>query len=150
MILPPRRCEFLDCGPASASTVALVIVALSSTGCPGSRCEQDADCAGEVCTRTGECLAADFVREVQVRWTLRGAAPSAMTCAAFEPLGIEFRSTVEDKLTFSPLACAAGLFTVDKLPRRMTTALIFDSRPRRGFGGSASIPLSGQVTIDVQ
>lgn len=82
---------------------------------------------------------------VQVRWTVRGEAASAATCGPVEPLGIHFQSTADDVLTFEPLVCTAGLFTIDKLPTRMKQVRITGSA-----SAAAGIPLSGQVQVDLR
>jgi hypothetical protein len=126
------------------SLVGAVVLA----GCPGQKaCEQDSECGGEVCARTGECLPQRLVHPVQVRWTIRGAAASAQTCAPVEPLEIRFFASGEDGLRFTPLACSSGLFTVDKLPTRIDQVRI--DGPLLS-GARAGIPLDGQVMLDVR
>lgn len=106
----------------------------------------DSECGGgEVCARTHECLREAQVWRVQVRWTVRGEVANAATCGPVEPLGIHFESTRDDVLTFEPLVCTAGLFTVDKLPTRMKQVRISGSA-----SAAAGIPLSGQVQIDLR
>jgi hypothetical protein len=124
---------------------ALLLV--GGAGCPGDKaCEVDADCGGDVCARSHECLPASQVRRVQVRWTIRGAAASVATCEAVEPLTIQFLATREDSLKYEPLACSAGLFTIDKMPSRMITVDI--SGPR--VAGRTGIPADGQVELDLR
>lgn len=121
---------------------------LGATGCPGedSSCEVDADCSGEhVCARSHECLLPSQVRRVQVRWTIRGAEASEATCAPVDPLTIQFAATREDNLKYEPLACAAGLFTIDKMPSRMTTVSITGR-----VSASSGIPADGQVQMDLR
>lgn len=131
-------------------SVALMALVLGGvTGCPGDKaCELDSECDGngEVCARTHECLQESQVRRVQVRWTVRGEAASAATCTPIEPLGIQFLSTPKDVLKFEPLVCTAGLFTIDKMPSRMTEVKITGARA----SGASGIPLSGQVQMDLR
>lgn len=130
------------------AAVALAGAALvGASGCPGdSSCEVDADCSGErVCARSHECLLLAQVRRVQVRWTVGGAAASEATCAPVEPLAIEFAATREDVLKYEPLACAAGLFTIDKMPSRLTTV-----RVTGAVSAASGIPSDGQVQLDLR
>nr|MBA3541668.1 hypothetical protein [Deltaproteobacteria bacterium] len=53
-------------------------------------CHADADCAGDVCARTGECLPASLVQAVRVTWTISGAPANLTSCAAVGDLAIEF------------------------------------------------------------
>ena len=124
---------------------ALLLV--GGTGCPGDKaCEVDADCGSEVCARSHECLPPSQVRRVQVRWTIQGAAATAATCEPVDPLTIQFLATPKDSLKYEPLACSAGLFTIDKMPSRMITVDI--SGPR--VGGRTGIPTDGQVELDLR
>jgi hypothetical protein len=124
-----------------------VLLLMGSAGCPGDKaCEVDDDCGGDVCARSHECLPASQVRRVQVRWTIRGAEASAATCEAVEPLTIQFVATREDSLKYEPLACAAGLFTIDKMPSRMRTVEIDGPRASAASG----IPADGQVLMDLR
>jgi hypothetical protein len=124
------------------------MVLLGASGCPGStECSLDNECrSGEVCARSSECLPTGQVWEVQVRWTIAGAAPSATTCAPIEPVGIQFQGGRDDELKYSPIACASGLFTVDKLPIRMNKVQLNGVRA----DGIATIPATGNVTIDLR
>jgi hypothetical protein len=124
---------------------ALLLV--GGTGCPGDKaCEVDTDCGGEVCARSHECLPASQVRRVQVRWTIRGAAATAATCEMVDPLTIQFVATREDLLKYEPLACSAGLFTIDKMPSRMIAVEIDGPR----VSARAGIPVDGQVEMDLR
>lgn len=125
----------------------MVLVLGGVAGCPGDKaCEVDSECGGEVCARTHECLPESQVRRVQVRWTVRGEVASAATCTPIEPLGIQFLSTPNDVLKFEPLVCTAGLFTIDKMPSRLTEVRITGDRA----SGASGIPLSGQVQMDLR
>jgi len=123
------------------------LLLVGGTGCPGDKaCEVDADCGSEICARSQECLPPSQVRRVQVRWTIRGAAATAATCEPVDPLTIQFMATPEDSLKYEPLACSAGLFTIDKMPSRMITVDI--SGPL--VGGRTGIPTDGQVELDLR
>ncbi|MEZ4358968.1 MAG: hypothetical protein R3B48_02230 [Kofleriaceae bacterium] len=122
-------------------------LAVLLAGCPADNtCEVDADCGGEVCARSKECLPASLVHRVEVRWTIAGQAPGATTCASVEPLGIEFLRTPKDALRYEPVVCAAGLFTIDKLPTRMDEVIL--SGPR--VVARAGIGLAGVVMLDLR
>ena len=95
--------------------------------CPSGsdgQCAIDDDCAGtSVCARTSECLPASEVRVVRVTWTIRGMPASDATCAQTPDLYVMFAGTgIQDTFGYAPVPCKAGLFTVDKLPRRFVSA----------------------------
>lgn len=69
-----------------------------------------------VCTRDGLCLPPDQVRAVHVTWTVSGAPASPTSCAAAPDLLINLTSRGGFHLTFEPVPCAAGKFSVDRLP----------------------------------
>lgn len=123
------------------------VVAGLVAGCPApEKCLLDSECGDAVCARTGECLPAARVREVQVRWTVRGQAASAALCAEIEPLGLQFQASSTDALKYEPVVCSAGLFTIDKLPTRMTQVRLDGA----GVRALASIPPTGQVMVDLR
>ena len=126
----------------------LAAVATVAMGCPGEKaCELDSECdSGEVCARSAECLPESRVRKVQVRWTIEGEAPVEANCARVGPLEIKFMSTRDDLINYTPLACEAGLFTLDKMPSRMT--LVEIDGP--SVLGRAGIPADGQVQMDLR
>jgi hypothetical protein len=103
----------------------LVLVALAGCFRGGGDCEVDADCNNGVCARNGECLPAAEVRAVRVTWTIRGAPANATTCTPHPNFYLLFASPqVNDTFGYEPVPCAAGLFTVDKLPRRFVSVEI--------------------------
>ncbi len=111
----------------------------------GLSCHADSDCGGElVCARNGECLPASLVRAVHVRWTVRGGAPTAASCAAYTRMFVTFEATdVYDSVGFAPVPCPAGVFTIDKLPRRFTTG----SAGSETGAGTASGAFDGTGTV---
>lgn len=124
-----------------------LLVGVALAGCPApDKCELDSECGDAVCARTGECLPVSRVREVQVRWTVRGQAASAALCAEIEPLGLQFQASASDALKYEPVLCSAGLFTIDKLPTRMTQVRLDGA----GVRALASIPPTGQVMVDLR
>lgn len=73
-------------------------------------------CTGDrVCTRDSRCLPSDQVRAVHVSWTVSGAPASATSCAAAPDLVLDLRSGSGPSFGFSPVPCAEGMFTVDRL-----------------------------------
>lgn len=122
---------------------------LGTAGCPGEdgSCELDTDCASErVCARSHECLLPAQVRLVRVSWTIRGTEATKTNCAPVDPLTIQFAATREDTLKFEPLDCGAGVFTIDKMPSRMTTVTITGPQ----VAGSSGIPADGKVQMDLR
>lgn len=102
---------------------------LICAGCPNGEddpCSVDGDCAGgRVCARTSECLAASEVRAVRVTWTIRGMPASDATCAQTPDLYVMFAGpAIQDTFGYAPVPCRAGLFTIDKFPRRFVSVEI--------------------------
>jgi hypothetical protein len=104
---------------------ALAALAACLAGCPmtttgpgGGDCTTDSQCGGEVCARSGECLARSEVRSVTVKWTVKGEAANATTCT-HPDLYLQFDGAdYGDTLGFAPVPCKQGQFFVDKLPKR--------------------------------
>jgi len=113
---------------APALVTALGLAACGNgPGAPGASCVTDADCGGDVCTRTHECVPADQVRSVMLRWTIQGAAASANACttAGIDHLELSYIDDYDvDKLTYSPVPCDEGQFLIDKLASRYDAAEI--------------------------
>ncbi len=112
-------------------------------------CHADRECgSGLVCARDGECLPASLVRAVHVRWTVRGAAPTAESCAAYAHMAVSFAAAdAYDSVGFAPVPCPAGVFTVDKLPRRFRDASI---RTEAGSDVAAgAFDATGAVLLDL-
>jgi hypothetical protein len=103
---------------------ALIAIGLTLAGAAcGPRddggCVDDGECGAGICARNGECLPASEVRSVRVSWTIRGMLASPTTCAASPSFYLLFAgSHPADTFGYAPVPCDAGLFTVDKLPRR--------------------------------
>jgi hypothetical protein len=99
-----------------------------STGTTGpltGSCQTDLDCGGDVCTRSGECVAAVDVWAVKLTWTVGGQPASAASCAAHPDLTAElFGIYAGDQIAWEPVPCAAGVFNVDKIARRYTGAAL--------------------------
>jgi hypothetical protein len=92
-------------------------------GCAGPSSEPPGDCndgsacgTDRVCTRDHQCLPSDQVRAIHVSWTVSGALASATSCAAAPNLLLSLGSRHGPNLGFSPVPCAEGKFTVDRLP----------------------------------
>ena len=104
-------------------------VLLLCAGCPGGddgECKVDRDCGtGNVCSRNSECLPASEVRAVRVMWTIRGMPANEMLCAPTPDFYLMFQGTqFNDEFGYAPVPCKAGLFTLDKLPRRFVSVEI--------------------------
>lgn len=141
--------RFFDTRVVMQATLLVGVVALAGVGgCTGEKdCLLDTECgAGEVCARSAECLPESRVRKVQVRWTIRGEEAVAANCAQVGPLEIKFLATREDMINYTPLACEGKLFTLDKMPSRMTQVEIDGPV----VTGRAGIPADGQVQMDLR
>ena len=109
---------------------SLAILLLVCAGCPGGGhsgdCEVDSDCGGgNVCTRNAECLPPSEVRAARITWTIRGMPANEMLCAPHPDFYLLFAGTqFNDEFGYAPVPCKAGLFTIDKLPRRFVSVEI--------------------------
>ena len=131
--------------------VFLFGVLVLCAGCPssnGGECLVDDDCSGTaVCARNSECLPASEVRMVRVTWTIRGETASDTTCGAARDFYLKFLGAAEaDEHGYAPVPCRAGLFTVDKLPRRFVSVVIgADGR----FEEAATLDANGNAAFDL-
>jgi len=115
----------------------------------GNGCAVDSCGANAVCARNHTCLPVDQVRTVHADWTLRGMAASAQTCAAANNLMIAFfaSSGSGSRLSYAPVPCVEGRFTIDKLPKtydRVELGL------ESGMGTQqATVDATGQARLDL-
>ncbi len=118
-------------------------------GSTGFGCHADTECGtGSVCARDGECLAADQVRVVHVIWTVQGQAASATTCTAAPKLDITFSDAQGYSFGFSPVPCAEGKFTVDKMPTNFSSVAL--ERQYAYDGGAGGVfDATGTATVDL-
>lgn len=128
---------------------SIVAIALLLAGCPGSsdgECMVDNDCSGShVCARNGECLSPSAVRSARVTWTIRSMPASATTCAATPDFYILFYAQPGDTFGFEPVPCAAGLYSIDKLPTRFISVEIGNDR----FQDDKAFDAQGHVAFDL-
>ncbi len=128
----------------------------SGFGGPGSTldssCEADTQCpTGDVCARDGSCMPPSEVRAIRVTWTVNGMAASATTCADAPNLAIAFASDSHGyygALTYAPVPCAEGVFSVDKMPVQY-----IDVGLGEGAGGGPLTPIdptTGDAAIDLE
>jgi hypothetical protein len=131
--------------------VAWMALVIALSACPGSHdgeCRLDDDCGGNaICARNSECLPASEIRVVRITWTIRGAPATESACAQTPDLYLMFSGTsISDTFGYSPVPCKAGLFTVDKLPRRYVSVEIgVENR----FAETAAIDANGNVAFDL-
>jgi hypothetical protein len=127
---------------------AVLVVVLASCGTPsGSDCLVDDDCSGgDVCARNGEC--SSTARSVRVTWTIRGMPASASSCAQTPNFFIMFSSpSPGDQYGYEPVPCAAGVFTVDKLPKRFNAVELGVSSS--GYSEAAAFDSQGNAMLDL-
>jgi hypothetical protein len=124
------------------------------TGCPlsngnGGDCKRDEDCGGgEVCARDSSCALPSDVRQVDVTWTIRGAAASVMTCGTHPDLYLSFiGNDSADTLGFTPVPCRNGQFIIDKLPTRFRQV---ELGVEGGTRDVVNINASGSATLDLR
>lgn len=87
-------------------------------------CVRDSQCGGQVCTRTGECVAESNIIDVTVNWTINGAAVSPTSdapCSTIDDLSVTFvdYSGGRQNIEYSPVPCNLGRITYDKMPGRL-------------------------------
>lgn len=146
-------------GPCYQGSVRLVaalsLVVLGACPHPGNggpsgggECFVDEECVtGEVCARDELCWPASDVRLVKATWTLRGQPATETTCARHPDLYIQFQGGAVEDLGFSPVPCANGQFTIDKLPRSYTRVEL--GVDDGGPWTATSIGSTGQIALDL-
>ena len=130
---------------------ALAIVLLACTGCPSGHdgdCEIDSDCGtGNVCTRNTECLPASEVRSARITWTIRGMPANEQLCGATPNFFVLFAGTqLNDTFGYEPVPCKAGLFNIDKLPRRFVSV---ELGVANGISEVMAIDAQGNAAFDL-
>ncbi len=112
-------------------------------------CQRDSACSlGELCTRTGACLVASDVRAVHVSWTLSGRQADANTCRVQPNLLINIHASGDrGHVSYAPVPCVAGKFSVDKLPKSFDQVEL--GRERGGDTRSGMIDGAGEATLDL-
>jgi len=116
-------------------------------------CHADNECGGGyVCARDGECLTTSQVRTIHVTWTINHVAASTTTCSTLPHLDITFMNNPEDandQFGFSPVPCAEGKFTIDKLPTRYQAVHLAKTGDEIG-AATAAFASDGTVTLDLR
>ncbi|HET6610439.1 MAG TPA: hypothetical protein VFG83_00545 [Kofleriaceae bacterium] len=117
-------------------------------------CIADPDCGEDgVCTRLGECVAAEDAIAVRITWTIAGthptpAAPEA--CAGIDHLVVAFSDLdTDDTHSFSPVPCDAGQIYFDTMPPTLDQVQVtaFDAA---GFSIAYQVrDLSGQPSANL-
>jgi hypothetical protein len=157
-------------GPGLAAIVLVVVFAgcLSRRGGPSDgdpppdgrgpaepsqdNCRSNANCGGgEVCARNHTCWPPELLRAVHANWTLRGAAASPTTCAA-APSNLmitfyESNGSRSGEVSFLPIACAQGRYTIDLLPMSYDRVAI--SRESGADRQEAVIDSLGDALLDL-
>ena len=124
-----------------------VLASCDNTASIGDPCAQDSDCASNVCARTDVCASQDGVCAVRVTWTIRGAAPTAAACTAYDPFELDFEGFDGNFVGFVPVPCMAGLFSIDKLPVDLDRVLLGTENSSNAV--SATIDVNGNAAIDL-
>jgi hypothetical protein len=130
---------------------AFALVLLACAGCPSGNdgdCKIDSDCGtGNVCTRNTECLPAGEVRSARITWTIRGMPANETLCAPTPSFYVLFAGTqLNDTFGYEPVPCKAGLFSIDKLPRRFVSVEIGVSG---GFSEVQAFDAQGNAAFDL-
>jgi hypothetical protein len=114
-------------------------------GYPSGYCTADDQCAdGQVCADTRECDAPDDLRRVSVHWTITGQPPSDAGCTPSPFVAVSLGTQA-----WAPVRCAAGTFTVLRVPSWDTTAQV--SGQSNGVVSTIGTipPEGGDVTVDL-
>ena len=111
-------------------------------------CHADSDCGTDVCARNGQCLPASDVRTVHVTWTMSGEPAGTATCGASPDLDLTF-FTSSDQFGFSPVPCAEGKFTVDKLPSWYESVELSRTGDYGSGGASGVFATDGTAALDL-
>jgi hypothetical protein len=123
---------------------------------PGSEvagCNADSDCSGQgantECARDGECLPPSKIYAVKVTWTVNGQPANDSTCGDSPDLYLQFDDgNQDDAFGYAPVACNAGIFSVDKLPTAYVQADLGVNGTSRKES-SAIDPSTGIAAIDL-
>jgi hypothetical protein len=128
---------------------ALLLLVLAACPSNNGDCTKDSSCGGgEVCARNGECLSSSQVRSIRVMWTIKGQPAGAASCALTPNFYILFASPdPNDLYGYEPVPCAAGVFSIDKLPSRYVSV---EMGVDGGFSQDAQINAQGQATFDLR
>ena len=126
-------------------------VLLLLCACPGGNdgdCHEDTDCsASNVCARNTECLPPSEVRAVRITWTIRGMPANEMLCATTPDFYLMFQGTqFNDTFGYAPVPCKAGVFSIDKMPRRFVSVEIGVDN---GFSEVKAFDAQGNVAFDL-
>lgn len=131
---------------------AIIGLALACAACGPPRdrgCQDDGECSNGslVCARDGNCVPPADVRVVRITWTVRGGMANTTSCGGSQDLYLMFFGFEQgDQFGFEPVPCEAGLFTIDKLPRRYTSVEIGDNASIRQ---EKVIDAQNMVTFDL-
>jgi hypothetical protein len=113
-------------------------------------CHVDSDCGADVCARNGSCVTPDSVKTVHVSWTMNGQPASEQTCAFAPHLDISFyASSTGDEFGFSPVPCAEGKFTVDKLPVWYVTVQLSRTGDQGTGGATTDFAADNTASVDL-
>jgi hypothetical protein len=119
-------------------------------GNAGFGCEHDTDCGSSfVCARDGECLSSTQVKTIHVTWTVSAQPASADTCTSMPHLDLTFFDTANDEFGFSPVPCAEGKFTIDKLPSWYGSVELSRTGDYGAGGASGTFDASGTAALDL-
>lgn len=109
----------LDAMRIAAGVVALAACTYQAP--PYGQCGDDTGCAaGELCARSGQCLApAELAPPIALAWTFHGARADAVSCARYPMLQLVLISDNGDpNLALADIPCAAPL-VLDRVPRHL-------------------------------
>jgi hypothetical protein len=118
----------------------------------GAFCQSDADCfSGQQCARINYCFATSELRAVHVAWTIDGMPAGSDTCTPHPDLELSFLSGQfgpGSDVTFAPVPCVEGKFTIDKLP--LSYNLIGLGDQDLGFVSASVDDTTGDATVDLK
>lgn len=114
------------------------------------RCGQDPPCGeGLVCSQPSECLAPERIYAIHINWTLSGRPANKTTCAGLPDFSVYFSSDGSaPKLSYSPVPCAAGRFTIDRVSRIVNEASLLAPGVAE-YQRAKLDPVTGEGLIDL-
>lgn len=120
----------------------------SGSGSADYGCKTDAECPGQVCARTRECLPASQVRAVRTLWTVDDTVADTASCSSSPKLAITFSSNYGEQWGYAPVPCDAGKFTIDKFPTRFGSVQLARESDYSG-GAYGTFDTNGTASLDL-
>jgi hypothetical protein len=137
-----------------AALAMLFPLAACFSGAGDDTCRIDRDCGDLLCTRTGDCAAADGIYALRIEWTVNGqTTDQAGACTVIDELEVSvIDPSTDDAHTVRPVPCLSGSFFFDKLPLSFTEVAVTayaSSGAIRDTAVASSVGSGGVVRVDL-